>query len=60
MVTLEQVILTVMKFNEKIKALRKAAEMSQQELADKLHIHVTHLSKMENGHLVPSIDIVHV
>jgi len=58
MVTLERIILTGMKFNEKIKALRKAAEMSQQELADKLHIHVTHLSKMENGHLVPSIDIV--
>jgi len=47
-----------MKFNEKIKALRKAANMNQQELADKLHIHVTHLSKMENGHLLPSIDIV--
>jgi transcriptional regulator with XRE-family HTH domain len=42
----------------KIKALRKAADMSQQDLADKLHIHVTHLSKMENGHLMPSIDIV--
>lgn len=47
-----------MKFNEKIKALRKASNMNQQELADKLHIHVTHLSKMENGHLLPSIDIV--
>jgi transcriptional regulator with XRE-family HTH domain len=32
--------------------------MNQQELADKLHIHVTHLSKIENGHLLPSIDIV--
>jgi transcriptional regulator with XRE-family HTH domain len=31
--------------------------MSQQELADRLHIYVTHLSKMENGHLMPSIDI---
>jgi transcriptional regulator with XRE-family HTH domain len=58
MVILEQIILTGMKFNEKIKALRKGGNMSQQELADKLHIHVTHLSKMENGHLVPSIDIV--
>lgn len=47
-----------MKFNEKVKALRKASGMSQQELADKIHIHVTHLSKMENGHLRPSIDIV--
>lgn len=47
-----------MKFHDKIKALRKNADMSQQELADKLHIHVTHLSKMENGHLTPSIDVV--
>ena len=45
-------------FNDKIKALRKAANMNQQELADKIHIHVTHLSKMENGYLLPSIDIV--
>ena len=58
MVTLEEIELTHMKFNEKIKGLRKGAAMSQQDLADKLHIHVTHLSKMENGHLVPSIDIV--
>ena len=58
MVTLKQIILFDMKFNDKIKALRKAAAMSQQDLADKLFIHVTHLSKMENGHLTPSIDIV--
>jgi transcriptional regulator with XRE-family HTH domain len=58
MVTLEQIVLDNMKFNDKIKALRKGANMSQQDLADKVHIHVTHLSKMENGHLMPSIDIV--
>ncbi len=59
MVTLQTTIeLYSMKFNEKIKALRKASNMNQQELADKIHIHVTHLSKMENGHLLPSIDIV--
>jgi transcriptional regulator with XRE-family HTH domain len=58
MVTLEQIVLDNMKFNDKIKALRKGANMSQQNLADKVHIHVTHLSKMENGHLMPSIDIV--
>ncbi|WP_256434480.1 helix-turn-helix domain-containing protein [Flavobacterium sp. 28A] len=45
-------------FNEKIKVLRKSANMNQLELADKIHIHVTHLSKMENGHLLPSINIV--
>lgn len=58
MVTLEELVLIGMKFQDKVKALRKAANMSQQELADKLFIHVTHLSKMENGHLTPSIDIV--
>lgn len=58
MVTLEENQLINMKFNEKIKTLRKGSSMSQQELAEKLHIHVTHLSKMENGHLSPSIDIV--
>ena len=59
MVTLQETIeLYNMKFNEKIKALRKASNMSQKDLADKIHIHVTHLSKMENGHLLPSIDIV--
>lgn len=47
-VTLEQISLINMKFKDKIKALRKAADMSQQDLADKLQIHVTHLSKMGN------------
>ena len=58
MVTSEEIVLTEMKFNEKIKAFRKTAGMSQKELSDKLYIHVTHLSKIENGHLIPSIDIV--
>ncbi len=58
MVTLKETQLADMKFNEKIKVLRKNMGMSQQELAAKLFIHVTHLSKMENGHLTPSIDIV--
>lgn len=58
MVILKETQLTDMKFNEKIKVLRKNMGMSQQELAAKLFIHVTHLSKMENGHLTPSIDIV--
>jgi transcriptional regulator with XRE-family HTH domain len=58
MVSLEEIRFINMKFNEKIKTLRKGSNMSQQELAEKLHIHVTHLSKMENGHLSPSIDIV--
>jgi len=59
MITLQETIeLYNMKFNEKIKALRKASNMSQKDLAEKINVHVTHLSKMENGHLLPSIDIV--
>lgn len=57
-VTLSQIPLINMKFSEKIKELRKALKLSQNELAEKIHIHPTHLSKMENGHLSPSIDIV--
>lgn len=57
-VTLGGISLINMKFSEKVKALRKANGLSQNELAEKIHIHSTHLSKMENGHLSPSIDIV--
>ena len=57
-VTLNQISLINMKFPEKIKGLRKALKLSQNELAEKIHVHPTHLSKMENGHLSPSIDIV--
>lgn len=57
-VTLSKISLINMKFPDKIKTLRKALKLSQNELAEKIHIHPTHLSKMENGHLSPSIDIV--
>ena len=57
-VTLSKIPLINMKFPDKIKALRKTLKLSQNELADKIHVHPTHLSKMENGHLSPSIDIV--
>lgn len=49
-----------MKFHEKIKILRKKEGMSQQQLADQLNIHVTHLSKIENAHLLPSLDTLRV
>ncbi len=42
-----------MKLQEKIKRLRKKAGLSQQDLADKLGIHLTHLSRLENNHLQP-------
>lgn len=56
--SLSKISLINMKFSEKIKELRKALKLSQNELAEKIHVHPTHLSKMENGHLSPSIDIV--
>ena len=47
-----------MRLPEKIKILRKKVGLSQQDLADKVGIHITHLSRLENGHLQPSLDAV--
>ncbi len=47
-----------MKLSEKIKILRKNNGLSQKELADKVGIHITHLSRLENKHLQPSLDVL--
>jgi transcriptional regulator with XRE-family HTH domain len=47
-----------MHIHEKIKLKRKEQGLSQQQLADKLDMHITHLSRIENGHLQPSLDVV--
>lgn len=47
-----------MKLPEKIKRLRKNASLSQQGLADKLGVHLTHLSRLENNHLQPSLEVI--
>lgn len=47
-----------MKLSEKIKILRKKTGLSQQELSDKIGIHLTHLSRLENDHLQPSLDVI--
>jgi len=47
-----------MKLSEKIKKLRKNANMSQQDLADKVGVHLTHLSRLENDHLQPSLEVI--
>lgn len=47
-----------MHLHEKIKAKRKEKGFSQQKLADMLDMHLTHLSRIENGHLQPSLDII--
>jgi len=47
-----------MKLSEKIRKLRKEAGFSQQNLAEKLGIHITHISRIENGHYQPSLDVL--
>lgn len=47
-----------MKLHEKIKLLRKKRGISQQELADLIGIHITHVSRLENGHFQPSLDVL--
>lgn len=43
---------------EKIKSLRTAKRMTQQEFADRLHIAKSTVSAYENGSRVPSYDIL--
>lgn len=47
-----------MKLAEKIRILRKKAGLPQKSLADKLGMHITHISRLENGHLEPSVDVI--
>jgi len=48
----------VMKLQEKLNHLRKEKGMSQQELADKIGINISYLSRLENGHHEPSIEVL--
>lgn len=47
-----------MLLHEKIKELRKNKGLSQQDLADRVGIHITYLSRLENGHNEPSIEVI--
>lgn len=47
-----------MQLPDKIKELRKKAGLSQQDLADRVGIHLTYLSRLENGHNEPSIEVI--
>ena len=40
-----------MKFGEKIRSLRRAANLGQRALADKVGVSFTYISKIENSHL---------
>lgn len=41
---------------ENIKILRKSKNWSQTELAEKIGVHLTHISRIENGKYNPSVD----
>jgi transcriptional regulator with XRE-family HTH domain len=47
-----------MNLGEKIKKLRKERKWSQVELAEKLNIHVTHVSRIETERFTPSLDLL--
>ena len=47
-----------MQLHDKIRKLRKDKDYSQQQLADMLDIHLTHLNRLENGHAQPSIEVI--
>ena len=47
-----------MKLGDKIKKMRKDRKWSQAELAEKLNIHVTHVSRIETERFTPSLDLL--
>ena len=47
-----------MKLNEKIKILRKKKNISQQELAKLIGVHLTHISRLEHGYFQPSLGVL--
>ena len=42
---------------KRIKKLREAKKMNQYDLAEELHVSHSHMSKIETGHRIGSIDI---
>lgn len=47
-----------MNMSEKIRDLRKNLDWSQVDLAKKLGVHTTHVSRLETGKYSPSIDLL--
>ena len=45
-----------MKFNEKLKELRKEKGLTQEELASKIYVSRTLISKYESGAIIPTKD----
>lgn len=47
-----------MNFQEKLLKLRKEHGWGQSDLAEKVGIHIGHLSRLENGHSQPSVEVL--
>jgi transcriptional regulator with XRE-family HTH domain len=47
-----------MKLSQKIKKLRREKGWSQTDLAEKLGVHLTHISRLETGKYMPSVDVL--
>lgn len=45
-------------FGARIRELRDRAELSQEELAARAHLHATYLSDLERGRQSPTLDVV--
>ena len=45
-------------FAERLKEILDDCELTQKELADKLHIHPTNITNWKNGDNLPSVDVL--
>lgn len=50
--------LIVMKFPERMAALRKERKFTQQALADKVSVHLTQIQRYESGAVQPTLDVL--
>ena len=48
-----------MKLHEKLTRLRKEHGWSQSDLGERAGVHITHLSRLENGKSQPSVEMLH-
>jgi transcriptional regulator with XRE-family HTH domain len=50
--------LIAMQFPERIVALRKERNLTQQALADKVEVHLTQIQRYESGAVQPTLDVI--
>lgn len=50
--------LIAMQFPERIVALRKEKNLTQQALADKVEVHLTQIQRYESGTVQPTLDVI--